>query len=316
MAYSESKHFTLERLADGIFAVLHREGGWAIANSGIIDLGGKMLVFDTGLTPQAAADLRTAAEELTGQPVDWVVNSHYHNDHIWGNQVFDDGTDIVSSTVTRRLITTQGQLEVDWCQEHSASRLEEVQSRFADEENQEEKADLSMWVDYYQGLVESLPDLSIRLPNITFSERLKLYGSERAAELITFNDGHTGSDTILYLPSERVLFLSDLLFVGCHPHLADGNPGHLVSVLEDISAMDARVLVPGHGPVGNLDDLRRMVEYILLCQRLAGEKFAEGKAEEEIAELEVPEPFATWRFAAFFHANVYFLLQQCTGDGV
>ena len=55
----ESRHFTIEKIADGVFAVFHRTGGWAISNSGIVDLGEFSLVFDTFISVQAANDLQT-----------------------------------------------------------------------------------------------------------------------------------------------------------------------------------------------------------------------------------------------------------------
>ena len=64
-ARSESKHFVLQQLAEGAFAAIAEDGGAAISNSGLIDLGGQVVVFDTFLTPQAAADLRRMAEDLT-----------------------------------------------------------------------------------------------------------------------------------------------------------------------------------------------------------------------------------------------------------
>jgi cyclase len=84
-------------LADGVYAAIHIDGGAAIGNAGIVDLGDRTLIYDTFLTPQAAEDLRIAAEALTGRPIDAVLNSHWHNDHIWGNQVFSANTEIIST---------------------------------------------------------------------------------------------------------------------------------------------------------------------------------------------------------------------------
>src|SRR5450830_703053 len=111
---SESRHFVFEQLADGVFAAIERDGGWAISNAGIVDLGGLTVVYDTSLTPRAAQDLRRFAEEVTGRAPDIVVNSHYHNDHIWGNQVFAPEAQIVSSARTRKLIATAGMEELQW----------------------------------------------------------------------------------------------------------------------------------------------------------------------------------------------------------
>src|SRR5690348_17354447 len=87
-----SKHFRLEPLLDGVYAAIGIEGTGSGSNAGIIDLGDRTLVFDTFLTPQAADDLRTAAERLSGRPVAFVINSHWHSDHIHGNQAFSPET--------------------------------------------------------------------------------------------------------------------------------------------------------------------------------------------------------------------------------
>jgi glyoxylase-like metal-dependent hydrolase (beta-lactamase superfamily II) len=84
----DSKHFRLERAADGVYAAIHIDGGAAIGNAGIVDLGDRTPVYDTMFTPQAAEDLRAVAEALTGRAIDAIINSHYHNDHIWGNLLF------------------------------------------------------------------------------------------------------------------------------------------------------------------------------------------------------------------------------------
>lgn len=76
-----SRHFRLEQSADGVYAAVHIDGGAAMSNAGIIDLGDRTLVFDAFFTPQAAEDLRSAAEEITGRPVDATISSHYHSDH-------------------------------------------------------------------------------------------------------------------------------------------------------------------------------------------------------------------------------------------
>jgi len=306
----ESRHFVVERLDDGIFAVIHREKGWAIANSGIIDLGEQSLVFDTFLTVQAATDLRIVAEQLTGNPVRVVINSHYHNDHIWGNQVFDSRTHIISSAETRHLITTKGKVEYDWYKENSATRLKELQSEFANEEDEDRRTDISLWISYYQGLVETFPKLSVRLPNVTFSDRMNIHGADKEIELISFKGGHTGSDTILHVPSKRILFTSDLLFVGCHPYLADGDPSNLISTLDEINKLEPKILVPGHGPVGTKEDLNLMMEYILHCDQTTKNIIEEGKKEKDISNYPIPEKFSSWNHSNFYTANLSYFYEQ------
>ena len=59
----QTKHFHLEQPADGAYAAIHADDGWAICNAGFVDLGDHTLVFDAFITPAAAADLRMAAEQ-------------------------------------------------------------------------------------------------------------------------------------------------------------------------------------------------------------------------------------------------------------
>lgn len=100
-----SSHFTIEKLAEGVFAAIHNDdGGLAICNAGIIDLGDKTIVLDPFISPVAARDLKNQAELLTGKPVSIVVNLDLHNDHTNGNQVFVPEANIISTPNTRRYI--------------------------------------------------------------------------------------------------------------------------------------------------------------------------------------------------------------------
>jgi glyoxylase-like metal-dependent hydrolase (beta-lactamase superfamily II) len=100
----ESKHFQIELLADGVYAAVASEQGYAICNAGVIDIGDRTILFDTFISPEAARDLLKVAEQLTSHKITHVVNSHGHNDHIRGNQVFGSDVDIFSTVKTREAI--------------------------------------------------------------------------------------------------------------------------------------------------------------------------------------------------------------------
>jgi len=158
--------------------------------------------------------------------------------------------------------------------------------------------------------------LSVRMPDITFTASLELHGNKRTARLITFEGGHTGSDTILQLPQEGIIFMSDLLFVGCHPYLADGDPAMLLKALKEISLLKASHYVPGHGPVGTTADLKMLIEYIDLCYATARKLVTDGNVkEEQIAELKVAEKYSTWMLPKFYQFNIRFLCQSLSTAG-
>jgi len=295
----QSAHFTLKEIGRGVFAAIHKAGGAAIANAGIIDLGGATLVFDTFISPAAARDLREAAEALTGRPVTHVFNSHYHNDHIRGNQEFPDAQ-IISTTETLQLIRTAGMLELAWDHEGAPKRYQHFQNLYQNTQDQTERENIRFQLDYYRVLVESLEGLNMVEPQHTFQESLSLSGSSRTVELLTYGGGHTGDDGFLFIPDAGVLFLADLLFVECHPYLADGDPDNLSSILKQVGQLDATLLVPGHGPLGTQKDLARMIDYV----QMAGEMAKKTADSDNVAP---PAPFDTWEFDMFFQSNLDFM---------
>src|SRR5262245_37050585 len=253
MSIFTSPHFQLHQLADGVFAAIHREGGAAQSNAGIIDLGDQVLIFDTFIAPAVATDLREAVAALLSLPVSILINSHYHNDHIWGNQAFPTDIPIISTIKTRELITTLGADEHRWFAAHSQERLDGLIAQLDQQQGEASRRLTSYSITYYRTILEALPGLQIRLPNVTFAEQMDFHGSHRVAHLICYGGGHTPSDSILYLPEERIIFMADLLFTGTHIYLPDGDPDEIRRTLSRIIQLPAKTLVPGHGQLGSAD---------------------------------------------------------------
>lgn len=305
----ETPHFRLQELAQGVFAAIHKDGGAAVGNAGLIDLGDRVLVFDTFISPLAAVDLRTAADELIGKPIKHVINSHYHNDHIRGNQVFSEA-EIIASQATLKLIQTAGMREYKWDRENAADLFETHTIELAkakEAKNEEAIRHQTFYLDYFRVIAESLQTVHLRLPNITYDTSLSFEGPLRRVELISYGVGHTGDDAILILPDEGIAFLADLLFVGCHPFLANGDPVEWLHKLEKINELRLKVFVPGHGPVGAPNDLDILAGYIRSLMEIADEIVSSHQSTEIAALHEIPEPYKQWEFPMFFNNNLEFL---------
>lgn len=301
----ESRHFRLERLAEGVYAAIHRAGGWAICNAGIVDLGDRTLVFDTTYTPQAGADLRAAAEVLFGRPVGLVINSHWHSDHIWGNQAFDTSTPLVSTAETRQqIVATRGDADLEETLSGAEARLATWRARYDAAADGEERCELALWVDQWEATVALKDGLHVRIPDLAFTERIAFHGSARAAQLIDYAGGHTTSDVVLWLPEARIAFMGDLLFVGCHPYLGDGDPDALRRALDAVLALGPGIVVPGHGPVGTAESIAAMRGYIVTLEGLVEQMIAAGEPEEAVGAVAVPPPYDTWQLRMFFAANL------------
>lgn len=307
---SESKHFKIEKMSEGVYAAIHKPGGYAICNAGIVNLGEENLIFDTFISPEAASDLSRIAVELTGKPVRYVVNSHYHNDHIRGNQVFKPSATIISTGATRDLIAEKEPQEILAEKDYAPKRLAQLKVEYEAETDAEKRQTLMMWIGYFEAIVESYPILQTTLPDLTFSEKMVIHGSQREVELISFDISHTASDMILYLPEEKIMLSGDLVFIGMHPFLADGNPDMLVKVLKELQSYPVEILLPGHGELGTAGDIESMIRYIHEMNDLVKKLVMENKTGEELSNVNVPESFRDWQFTNFFHANLKFMFSE------
>jgi cyclase len=310
-----AQHFQLQPIAEGVFVAHPKAESGAACNAGIIDLGDQTLIFDSFLTPQAASELLSVAETVSRSPIKWVVNSHHHSDHIGGNQVFPETTNIVATSATRRLILEHAPQQIATYREQGAHRLAELEKQLAGARKPAEKQDAQQALAQWHFLQQALSTWQVRLPNLSFDQRLVLYGRDRQVELITYGGGHSQSDAILYLPAEQIVFMGDLLSVQCHPSLVDGDPGELPRILDLVTRLQPQILVPGHGPVGSRSDIQVMQHYLAAMTETALTELAfqtdEGlDLDKRISQLRPPAAFAGWTRTRCFGANLRFLYQR------
>jgi glyoxylase-like metal-dependent hydrolase (beta-lactamase superfamily II) len=315
LSIPKSKHFQLQRLADGVYAAVASERGYAICNAGIIDTGDRTIVFDTFISPEATKDLLRAAKRLTPQNNIRVVNSHYHNDHIRGNQVFPPDVDILSTATTFEGIAHKEPEEIKWEKENIPKAIVDTKSKLRMEKDPKRRHDLALSIVYYEAIMKSHPKLKTRLPNITFEGSLTIHGTRRQVELLTLA-GHTTSDLVLYLPDEKIAFMSDLLFVNNHPYLAGCSPKRWRKSLREIGKLGVQTLVPGHGPVGSPSDLSLLDQYIQTLESIARNMVKMGKSPEEVRLQPIPPPFDNWClfFEDIFVMNLGFLYKYVSQE--
>lgn len=165
---------------------------------------------------------------------------------------FRQSCKIISSSDTSALLETKGKAEFGWHLANSEELLRIFRERSRLAQDAKERECLLMMVRYYEGMVQALPSLAPVRPNITFDDKLTIRGEKRVAELTTFNQAHSRSDTVLYMPREGVLLTADLLFVEMHAYLQEGDPEKLIKALMALSKWDASCHVPGHGGLGTL----------------------------------------------------------------
>jgi cyclase len=305
-----SRHFQLQQLADGIYVAISIDGTGSMSNAGIIDLGNATLIFDTFATPQAAENLRDAAEQLIGHPIRYVVNSHKHGDHVWGNQVFLPGASIIATEKTRADMLKHVDMSKEAFQSTIENQIQEMEGKLAKEQDEQKRRSQANEIATRREILTALPIFEHTIPDLTFEQHLTLHGSKRAVEVLTYGGGHTASDAFLYLPDDQLLFMGDLLFTRTHPWMGDGSPEEWVRILERIEQLSFTVAVPGHGPLGAREDLVLSRGYIASIVALAEKCMSEGLSLEEATRTKMPAPFGSWDGAEVFDWNIEFLYSR------
>jgi glyoxylase-like metal-dependent hydrolase (beta-lactamase superfamily II) len=315
-----SEHFELKQLAAGVYAAIGIPGGAAYSNAGIVDLGDQTLIFDTFETPQAARDLKAAAEHLTGRAATCVIISHCHADHWCGNQVFEPQTPIMTTHAIREEMPAA----IGWLKEFKKDPVMLEQALQEDQELYEKEAD-PRWrasreasMARTRHLLAALPTLEFRFPDLTFDGELVFYGTRRTVEVHSVAPGHTASDIYLILPEDRIVFMGDLGFFQCQPFMVFCDPLAWKAHLARMEHTDFETFVPGHGPLGTRADLTLQRQYIQALEELVGQAIQKGLSAEETVERPLPAPFDAWLHGSMgrWEANVMSMHERLLGERV
>lgn len=293
--------FELERVVDGVHAAVVTLEGGALGNAAIVDLGDATLVFDTCLTLTAARALRRAAEELTGRPPAYLVNSHFHADHVAGNQVFVPDAIVIATARTRELMRT------DNFAAGVVTAIPSLERQLPETDDPLRRSFLLENLHAYRAFLAEVDEHQVVLPTVTFDRRLRIHGSARSVELVCHGGGHSPSDSYLHLPEDRVALMGDLLMVGRHAAFPQGDPAQWRRILTRMLELDLDHVVPGHGPVGTLQDVEMNRRYIEMVESLAGAIVRGELAREEAV---APAPFDGLDQTQIFHINVDALVRR------
>lgn len=291
---TQTDYFILKRMAPGVFAAIAKPGTGAWSNAGFVDLGTELLVFDSFNTPAAAEELKKQAEKLTGKKVKYLVNSHYHGDHVFGNQVFEDQP-IISTELTREWIKDKNAIgDVDLETQETQKYLDNLILQIKSEQDEIIKQSLSNQYLEMQVLLTQIPSMKLTLPSITFENRLVISGTERHVELYCFGGGHSPSDTFLYVPKEKAALMGDI--VTDNLHLPIFHPEEFLTILESTRTKKINVLLPGHGDIGSNEKVETMIDYVMILKEAAEKAIAaDVESEDFVSSFVIPEKFKEWK---------------------
>lgn len=266
--------FELQRLADGVYAAIRKEppGLTVNANSVFIINDDDVVVVDTTLTPSSAQELLAALRTLTDKPVSYVVNTHWHDDHILGNAVFRKAfprAEFIAHQNTRDYLPATGLnnrllalSEQGYPQFIKAlrNRLQKNESVFGGPMNEEERNTYASDIKIAEAYVAENPATEVILPTITIRDRFTLHRGKRTIDVRYFGRGHTSGDLVVELPAERILITGDLV-IWPVPYVGSpqSHPRDWSKTLQELLALQSSLIVPGHGPVLRTDSYLKQI---------------------------------------------------------
>ncbi len=265
-------HFEIVKLRDGVWAAVAIDGRYAVANSGIVNMGGgKSLIFDTSLTPEVGVLLKKAADSLIDGQVFLVVNSNFESDHVRGNQVFSDDATVFGTTRTQQGVNESEPIRLEFDRKRVPEILKDIRERARKAIDESEKKDLALELGYFEALVSSVDDVVPTAPTLVWDHKMNFNGEDRSVKIIPFGHAATESDAVLYLKADSLLFASDLLVVDRHPSMETSNLQGWRAALDSLELLPVYEIIPGHGPVTDKDAIGRTRQYLDMVEQMANE---------------------------------------------
>ncbi|MCA9739777.1 MAG: MBL fold metallo-hydrolase [Gemmatimonadota bacterium] len=267
-AQDPSAVWSVQEWRPGVHASVVRDGvPWAQYATSLIVVGDDgVLVVDTRDTPRAALDLLAHVRRITDRPVRWVVNTHWHWDHMGGNQVFADSfpdVEIVAHAETARRIREDGAArfaEETQRLEARVERLERWQAQGRTDDGQvladDDRAQITAVLARDRKRIQDLSAVRIVPPTLEVTEAWSPPGWP---ELRVLHPGpaHTDGDLVVLVTDQGVGAIGDLIEHGL-PWFGDGTVRGTAQALARIDALDPTpLLLPGHGPIPTDHALRR-----------------------------------------------------------
>lgn len=282
-------------IGNGVYGYVQPDGTWGWSNAGLIVSAGETLLVDTlmsvPLTREMLDTFRAKVPEAA--KIDRLVNTHANPDHFFGNGLVADA-EIIG--------TVEAKEEMAGFNPKMLAALKDNYPQMGDGgeflyETMGRKFDFS-------GVDE------VTLPNRTFEKQLSLFVGDKLVELTDLGPAHTASDTIAWVPGDRVVFTGDLLFNEGHPIMWAGPIENWIAACQHIIDLDPQVVVPGHGPITDRNAVANMKAYFEYIRDKARERFDAGMRFEEAARDINMQEYRGWTDPERIVANVFSLYRQ------
>jgi len=219
-----------------------------------------ILIIDDQFAP-LADKIRAALKELGQGKLRFILNTHWHGDHTGGNIVFGPEATIIAHDNVRKRLSTEQKSEV------------------------------------FKNTTPASPKEA--LPVITFGQSLSVHFNGEEIRVIHYPQGHTDGDSVIFFTTSNVIHLGDDFFAGRFPFVDLESGGSIEGLTKNIGEIitqipDGAKLIPGHGPLSTIDDLKSYHRMLQQTTDIVRQKMTAGKTLEQIKSEGLPEEWKPW----------------------
>lgn len=270
IAAQETPDFTVKKIGEGVYAAISPDRSKAGSNAGFVVGDDGVLVVDTFISTDAAKELLDEIRKVTDLPIRYVVNTHYHLDHTGGNAVFkQEGASIVAQRNVR-----------DWLHTENLKF-------FGANPKPEDKARVDALVG----------------PDTVYKKSLNLTLGSRRIEVRSL-PGHTGGDSVIFIPDADVVFAGDLVWQHHLPNLIDASTASWIQTLDKLMSEHPKAtFVSGHGDLATASDVAAFRDYLNILRIDVAKAQADGKSGQELVDAvtaQLKDKYGQWGFFDHF----------------
>ncbi len=214
-----------------------------------------VLVIDANF-PKEAKDVVEAIKKTTRKPIKYVLDTHHHGDHAYGNAVWaKEGAQIIAHTNAARLLKVNGPTQWD----------EQAKSR------------------------SDVKESTLKQVDIPFDDIYVLDDGTQRVEFYQFGHSHTIGDAVAYLPNHKILCTGDACVNGAFNFMGHSNSASWIRSLEKMQKLDVAIVCPGHGKPSKSELISRQKRYFVELREQVQKGITAKKEVEEIAKgLDMP----------------------------
>ena len=293
-AQSAIKGYEVKKLAEGVYSFVWKEPAQnPIESYSLFVINQEdVVVVDACWWPSATELMIKELKKLSNKPVKYVINTHWHNDHLSGNYVYKKywpGVEFIAHTSSRKdyqeqivneraSILNRYKVEpaeyVKWLKEGKDATGKTLDSA--------RRNRVQQVVDFYNQMTAEFLKVQFVLPDHLISDSFVLYRGDRIIKVLWLGRGNTRGDVVLFLPKEKIVATGDLV-VSPIPFGFGSYYKEWIQVLSRLESLDANFYIPGHGPLlENKDYIRQLKDMLNELVTEVDKAVKEGLSFEEI----------------------------------